>query len=91
MISLKPLGSNMTEIEIEGYKVLFSYQTPVAYSDSVGLCFITDKYWSRTTSKHINKWLEGRPSKKIPQESINKLLVNSYYQGRIQNESHIPA
>lgn len=78
-MNLTPLASNMTELELNGVigglplKVLFSYRTPVAFSDSVGLCFITDQYWSRTTSKHINKWLEGRPAKKIPQGSLDKL------------------
>lgn len=73
MISLKPLGANMTEIELEGCRVLFSYQTPVAYSNSVGLCFITEKRWSPTTSRHITKWLQGRPAKRVPQASIESI------------------
>ena len=55
-MKLKQLGSNQTELVLnDGTQVLFSYETPVA-------CWIdeqfyrTDKQWSQTTSRHINKW-----------------------------------
>jgi len=71
----------MTELELTQkivgglpIKVLFSYRTPVAMSDSAGLCFITEKIWSKTTSGHINKWLEGRPARKEKQEFFDALL-----------------
>lgn len=59
-MKLTPLASNMTEVETENKIVLFSYQTPVA-SRELGSCgmeyFKTDKHWSVTTTRHINKWL----------------------------------
>jgi hypothetical protein len=56
-MKLTPLASNMTEVEIGDKTVLFSYKIPVAYHDSTGV-YRTNKYWSKTTSKHINKWLK---------------------------------
>lgn len=42
-----------------GNRVLISYSTPVAcYILGQGY-FKTDKKWSVTTSKHINKWVSG--------------------------------
>jgi hypothetical protein len=61
-MNLKQVGTNMTELEIGEYKVLFSYQTPVAalhIGHFPGL-FKTEKKWSATTTRHISKWLDGR-------------------------------
>lgn len=80
-MNLKPLASNMTELELSHpivgglpIKVLFSYSTPVAYSDSVGLCYRTSKRWSNTTTRHINQWLAGRPSHIESQEYFYNLI-----------------
>ena len=55
-LKLKPIASNMTEIVLpNGIQVLFSYQTPVASWEN-GQFYKTDKFWSKTTSRHINKW-----------------------------------
>jgi len=64
-MKLKPINSNMTELHLNnGTIVLFSYETPVAArvnteGDVVysGKILRTNKKWSVTTSKHINKWL----------------------------------
>ncbi len=59
-MKLIPLGSNKNEVDLgNGIKVLFSYQTPVAFSKLTpeGLVrYKTSEYFSRTTSKHINQW-----------------------------------
>ena len=57
-MKLKQIGSNMTELNINGVSVLFSYDTPVAGWDSDG-SFRTDEHYSPTTTKHINKYLGG--------------------------------
>jgi hypothetical protein len=57
-MKLNPIKSNMTEIELGEYTVLFSYKTPVAYHlAGVGYAK-TRKHWSVTTSRHINQWLK---------------------------------
>lgn len=63
-----------TEIALpSGYLVLYSYNTPVAVR-AHGNYFRTSKKWSVTTSKHINRWLEGVKATEIPQEQLELLL-----------------
>ena len=59
-MKLNNIGSNQTELEYsDGTKIFFSYSTPVAgWNNEVGY-FRTTKKYSRTTSRHINKYLEG--------------------------------
>ena len=59
-MQLTPIASNMTEVETSEARILFSYRTPVAaYVFGVGY-IKTEKYWSVTTSRHINKWIGGK-------------------------------
>ncbi len=81
-MTLNPIAENMTEIEFSDkivgglpIKVLFSYRTPVAMSDSVGLCFTTEKRWSNTTNRHITRWLQGRPARKEKQTFFDNLVA----------------
>lgn len=75
MLSIKPIGANQTELTANGMQVLFSYKTPVA-------CWIneqyykTDKKWSKTTTKHINKWRQGQclDAIKMSQEFFDNLV-----------------
>ena len=56
-MQLTPIASNMTEVETSEARILFSYRTPVA-AYVFGRGYVkTDKFWSVTTSRHINKWL----------------------------------
>ena len=73
-MNLKPLAANMNQVEINGYKVLFSYETPVAVINSLGQHFKTEKFWSKTTSRHINKWLNGFKAEEKPQEFFDTFL-----------------
>jgi hypothetical protein len=59
-MKLIPLASNVNLIRLNnGTQVLFSYRTPVAAHVPGEGFFRTNHNWSRTTSKHINKWLRG--------------------------------
>ena len=71
-MKIKPIASNMTELVLnDGTQVLFSYQTPVAaWKD--GQFFKTDKHWSKTTTRHINKWAHCAILK--PQDYFNNLV-----------------
>jgi hypothetical protein len=72
---LTPIASNMTEVSTpNGNRVLYSYSTPVAaYLQGVGYCR-TDKRWSVTTSRHINKWLDGAEAADRSQGFFDTLL-----------------
>ena len=71
-MKIKTLSANMTELSLnDGTHVLFSYQTPVASCNN-GQFYKTDKKWSVTTSRHINKWANCAVNK--PQEYFDNLV-----------------
>jgi len=72
-MKLKPIASNMTELEVPGATVLFSYSTPVACR-SLGNYYRTEHKWSQTTTRHINKWLDGVVAETKPQEFFNNIV-----------------
>ncbi len=74
-LKLRPLASNMTELETERATVLFSYRTPVAACMNDGSGFVrTSKRWSVTTSRHINKWLAGSKAREVDQSELDALV-----------------
>ena len=73
-MQLTPIASNMTEVETSEARILFSYRTPVA-AYVFGRGYVrTEKWWSVTTSRHINKWLDGGTAKEVPQTYLDKLV-----------------
>jgi len=73
-MKLRNIGSNMTELHLGGCIVLFSYSTPVAGMGDDGL-WRTDKHYSPTTTRHINKWLGGKDKGRVvPQAWIDSLV-----------------
>ncbi len=85
-MKVKSIGANKTELELKDLLILVSYETPVAVirfdSILVSGATKTDKYWSNTTSKHINTWLKEfgfNPSKvgTMDQSWFNQLLEDN--------------
>ena len=73
-MQLTPIASNMTEVETSEARILFSYRTPVA-AYVFGEGFVrTEKWWSVTTSRHINKWLDGGTAKEVSQTYLDNLV-----------------
>ena len=69
------IASNMYIAQKYGTVLLYSYETPIAGEDHNGK-FRTDKFYSKTTSAHINKWLGGKTvGKIIPQDVIYQKAV----------------
>lgn len=56
-MKLKPLASNLTQLDLQNVTVYFSYKTPVAGCDQNGEFFRTSVNYSATTNKHIRKAL----------------------------------
>ena len=85
-MNLTPLASNMTELTLAGgLTILFSYKTPVACRYTNGtdqVVYKTEKFWSRTTSRHIGQWIvmqddwTPRTISTKPQEYFDSLLTN---------------
>jgi len=70
-------GSNMTELDLGFVQVFFSYETPVAARLTDGTLVRTDQWYSATTSKHINKWLQGCDALTVSQYHIDCLLTSA--------------
>ena len=73
-MKLTPIKTNMTEIETNEKRILFSYKTPVALIDESGNAYRTSHFWSKTTSRHINQWLDGREAEQKEQAYFDKLV-----------------
>ena len=58
-MKIKQIASNQTELSTNGMIVLFSYSTPVAAMLPSGRYVKTSTKYSVTTTKHVNKWLQG--------------------------------
>ena len=66
-MQLTPIAANQTSVSFnDGTEVFFSYKTPVAaYLPDKGYVR-TSRFYSVTTSRHINKWF---PTKDVPEAS----------------------
>ena len=73
-MEMKRTGPNTTIIQTAGGdRIFFSYSEPVA-AWIVGRGFIkTDKFFSVTTSKHINQFLAGSAAEAVDHAEILKL------------------
>lgn len=75
-MKIRKAGNNMTELSLtNGTDVLFSYETPVAAFVEGDGYVRTETRYSVTTSKHINKWLNGMVAREVPQSVIDALVA----------------
>ena len=69
------LGSNKTQLNLnDGTEVFVSYETPVAAKLPNYDYIRTATKWSRTTSKHINQWLENVSATEVDQSFLDNLI-----------------
>ena len=81
-MKLQQIAANRTVVTFPNYtEVFFSYNTPVAgYHPDLGYVR-TKKYYSQTTSRHINKYLDLKGNNldvhftSVDQEVIDNLVV----------------
>ena len=70
-MKLKQIGPNQTQLTYsDGSEVFWSYETPVAGKLPDGTYVRTSTKWSTTTSRHINKWLDGVDAVEVPQDAF---------------------
>lgn len=72
-MKVRSIGANKTEVQTSAVCILVSYETPVA-AEVDGVYFRTDQFWSVTTSKHINQWLDGNEAQQRPQSFFDNLM-----------------
>ena len=83
-MQLTPIASNMTEVETSEARILFSYRTPVA-AYVFGRGYVrTAKWWSVTTSRHINKWI----GKDVTTEEVSQTYLDNLVQEVIMSISN---
>jgi hypothetical protein len=74
-MKIKPIAPNHSEVEISpALTVFFSYQTPVAALKN-GIYYRTEKRHSNTTTRHLNKWLDGVNAEIMPQAWFDSLTA----------------
>lgn len=75
-MKLNNIKANVTEIiHNDGTVIMFSYNTPVAARLPNYDYVRTSEYYSRTTSKHINQWLNGVNAEIVEQDFIDNLVA----------------
>ena len=73
-MKIKRLGASKTILALSsGSEIFYSYNTPVAAKVS-GDLYRTKEYYSRTTSKHISQYLNGRNAEEVEQSFINQIV-----------------
>ena len=77
-MKIKIIGANQTEVILADHyetQIFFSYEQAVCVRTADG-CFVTEEKYSRTTSKHINKWIANLSNiiKMVPQSKIDNLV-----------------
>ena len=78
-MKLKMINENATEINLlNGLKILFSYETPVAIRNADGAFYKTAVYYSKTTSTHINKWLTSYGVSPKDVRTIHQTRIDFY-------------
>ena len=74
-MQLTPIAANQTQLNLnDGTEVFFSYKTPVAAKLPNYDYIRTATKWSTTTTRHINKWLEGVNCKTVDQSILDNLV-----------------
>ena len=73
-MKLEKIGVSKTLLTLSsGSEIFYSYNTPVAAQVS-GEFYKTNEYYSRTTSKHITQYLNGRYAHPVEQSFINQIV-----------------
>tara|TARA_Y100000401_G_scaffold53996_1_gene42438 strand:- start:229 stop:456 length:228 start_codon:yes stop_codon:yes gene_type:complete len=73
-MKLEKIGVSRTLLTLSsGSEIFYSYNTPVAAKVS-GEFYKTNEYYSKTTSKHITQYLNGRYAHPVEQSFINQIV-----------------
>jgi hypothetical protein len=74
-MQLKRTGNSTTELRVNSATILFSYNTPVAVElNNDSKILVTSQKYSKTTSKHINEWIQGRSFELVEQSVIDSFI-----------------
>lgn len=74
MLRIHERFGNATVVSFGDNFILFSYKEPVAINTPKGFK-VTEKKFSNTTTRHINKWLNGASYEAVPHDEIVRLAA----------------
>ena len=77
-MKIKQIAANQTEVHLDNGTIIFvSYETPVAAIVNGYHWVRSANKYSRTTSRHVNKWLSGMDVDVVPQAQIDALMTTA--------------
>jgi hypothetical protein len=83
---IRSIAANQTEVTLGGRRFFVSYETPVAaYMD--GTYYVEDSSSSRTTARHINKWLAGTLQDPVP---VPRELIAEWMETPLVEDEELP-
>lgn len=88
---LHKLTPSVHELFVQGYCILFSYETPVAYHHG-GKFYRTNKRWSKITLKQITMWfnshgVEANDVIEVDQETFDTLFFIGEEHGKEKKQT----
>lgn len=87
-MKLQSIGQNQTELEkANGVTVFYSYSTPVAAFVPGKGALVTNKHYSVTTSRHINKAVERWGATRV---EVDQGVIDQYADGEGDTSKPIP-
>ena len=73
-MKIKPLGRTSHERIFQNMTIFYSYSTPICIK-FYGQTLVTSQYYSRTTTRHIRKYIQHEPNVEyVDQEIIDNLI-----------------
>lgn len=84
-VELRNIGPNQNEVILNGVTLFFSYSTLVAahVSASGPINFYkTAAHYSKTTSRHINGWLNKAAARVLTQAELEAFVARSIEAGK---------
>ena len=72
-MKLVKIRNNFHMFQAKGYSIYFSYETPIALRFEQQF-YALDKYFSKTTNKHLNVLKSTYMIMYVPEETFEKLI-----------------
>lgn len=66
-------GAHTLMIEMDSFRIYYSYETIVAYSDIQDGLVCSKNIWTNTTAKHLS-WIQPVKSDRIPNDEFQEML-----------------
>jgi len=72
-------GNKAKGVTVNGNKFYFSYETVIAFENSIDGLVISENCYSKTTGKHLNS-IDADKSKRLKRDNFERALNNLLFQ-----------